>query len=107
MNYRTAVNIPTFTTSFQFIARYMEYSLRHTEHNETRTALVGFMPRLPLEQVAVEFFQGFVTHSPSSRITSLSLLFDQSSALGTSGSFSYSSAQIYQQTQSPLSSQTS
>ena len=100
MNYQTAVNIQAFTTSFQFIAS--TWSTAFVIQNTTNTNGSGGLHASFAAGASCEagFFQGFGTQ-PVFTNNVFALLFDQSSALGTSGSFSYSSAQIYQQTQSP------
>jgi hypothetical protein len=98
LNFQTQVNAQAFTSTFTFVPNgwNIAFVLNNSNNNPW-----GFNGALFSQGAGCEagFFQGFSQAAPPNNVFALEL--DSYSPLTTSGSFSYSSAQIYTAGQSP------
>lgn len=100
VNYQTAVNVQAFTASFKWKpnGQYMSFVLNNNTNTNAGGTGAGFSSGAGGER---GIFQGFGTLPPSpNKIFAIS--FSSYDPLTNGGSFSYSSAQIYQMNQAPF-----
>ena len=99
MIYQTPVAATAFTTTFTFVpdGQSLAFVVQNNNGGGTFGGAANFSSGAGCE---AGFYQAFVP--PNAAATNIfALLFDSTSSLTESGSFSYSSVQIYQQYQSP------
>jgi hypothetical protein len=97
LTYQTKVNVQAFTTTFTFVPNGWNISLiiQNSDNNPTFNGS-SFSAGAGCE---ADFFQGFSQSSPPNNVFALEL--DSNSPLTETGSFVYSSAQVYKAGQSP------
>jgi hypothetical protein len=96
-NYQTPVNVQAFTTNFKFVPNGVNFAF--VINNSNNNPMFNEKDFAAGAGCEAGFFQGFSQTVAPNNIFALEL--DSNSPLTEDGSFSYSSAQIYQAGQSP------
>jgi hypothetical protein len=97
LNYQTQVNVQAFAASFTFVPN--GWNISFVINNSNNNPIFNGNNFSAGAGCEADFFQGFSQAAPPNNVFALEL--DSYSPLTESGSFTYSSAQIYQSGQSP------